>query len=270
MERGRGEPSKGGKSVERGRGEPSKGGKSVERGRGEPSKRGKSKRGSSRSPIQVDTSPPMRQASFSNSMSDVSPRYSYGHRPLSYVGNLRSSGPENSDVRMEFVCMAPPVNTLNTSPQLISGIRQNAGANLTGPFDSSTPGPSPDRVGTTGARVQPMSSYAPCSSSTPGPSPARVGTTDAMDRPQSRHLPCAVAPTRSAPTAPVPPAPVAPLGDVNDGAGPSASSEAGSDKKKKKNKIGAAIVTCPVCGAQSASQSDHYNHFRVLFSNVNF
>ena len=61
-----------------------------------------------------------------------------------------------------------------------------------------------------------------------------------------------------------------PLGDVNDGAGPSASSEAGSAKKKKKNKIGAAIVTCPVCDAQSASQSDHYNHFRVLFSNVNF
>ena len=239
---------------------------------GERSKGEKSKRGSSRSPIQVESSPPLRQASRSNEKLDVPPPHPSGHPPIKYVGNLRSVGPENSDVRMEFVRTVPPVNTLDTSQQSLSGIRRNAGANLSGPFGSSTPGPSPHRVGTAVGRVQPMPSYVPCSSSTPGPSPGRVGPTEAIEQPQSRHLPCAVPPTRSVSAAPVDPAPVLPPGEGNDGAGPSGSSEAGSAKKKKKNKIGGAIVTvrCPDCNALSSSQSEHYNHFRVLVSNVIF
>ena len=152
---------------------------------------------------------------------------------------------------MEFVLAAPPVDTLETSQQM-----SGEGANFSGPFDSSTPEPSPRRVGTVGASIQPLPSFAP---------PRRVGTTDATEQPQARHLPCAVPPTRSVSTAPVDPAPVLPPGESRDGAGPSGSSAAASVKKKKEDKIGGAIVTvtCPDCGASSLNKSAHYNHYRV-------
>ena len=218
---------------------------SVERG--EPSKGSDSKRGTSRSPITVGTSPPLRQDSHSNANFGPPLRHSSGHAPLTYVGNLRSFGPENSGLGMECVRMpAPSVNTPDTSQQSMSGIRQNEGGQVSGRFASSTP----------------------------RPSPSRAGTTAAIDRPPSRHVPCSLPPTRTVSTAPVPrhaasvspstsAAPVVPPGAVNDGAGRSGSSDPGPAKQKKKRKIGVAIVKCPECGEQSASQSEHYNHFRV-------
>ena len=174
--------------------------------------------------------------------------------------------PENSGVRMEFVLAAPPVDTLETSQQM-----SGEGANYSGPFDSSTPEPSPRRVGTVGASIQPLPSFAP---------PRRVGTTAATHEPPptfspsanstpgpspKRHVPCALPPTRSVSPAPVDPAPVLPPGESRDGAGPSGSSAAASVKKKKEDKIGGAIVTvtCPDCGASSLNKSAHYNHYRV-------
>ena len=179
-------------------------------------------------------------------------------------------GPENSGVRMEFVLAAPPVDTLETSQQM-----SGEGANLSGPFDSSTPEPSPRRVGTVGASIQPLPSFAP---------PRRVGTTAATHEPQptfppsanstpgpspKRHVPCALPPTRSVSPAPVDPAPVLPPGESRDGAGPSGSSAAASVKKKKP--LPAIVtVTCPDCGASSLNKSAHYNHYRVsiLFKQV--
>ena len=135
---------------------------------------------------------------------------------------------------MEFVLAAPPVDTLETSQQM-----SGEGANLSGPFDSSTPEPSPRRVGTVGASIQPLPSFAP---------PRRVGTTAATHKPlptfppsanstpgpsPKRHVPCALPPTRSVSPAPVDPAPVLPPGESRDGAGPSGSSAAASVKKKK-------------------------------------
>ena len=167
---------------------------------------------------------------------------------------------------MEFVLAAPPVDTLETSQQT-----SGEGANYSGPFDSSTPEPSPRRVGTVGASIQPLPSFAP---------PRRVGTTAATHEPPptfspsanstpgpspKRHVPCALPPTRSVSPAPVDPAPVLPPGESRDGAGPSGSSAAASVKKKKEDKIGGAIVTvtCPQCGATSLNKSAHYNHYRV-------
>ena len=171
--------------------------------------------------------------------------------------------PENSGVRMEFVLAAPPVDTLETSQQM-----SGEGANLSGPFDSSTPEPSPRRVGTVGASIQPLPSFAP---------PRRVGTTAATHEPlptlpssanstpgpsPKRHVPCALPPTRSVSPAPVDPAPVLPPGESRDGAGPSGSSGAASVKKKKP--LPAIVtVTCPDCGATSLNKSAHYNHYRV-------
>ena len=178
--------------------------------------------------------------------------------------------PENSGVRMEFVLAAPPVDTLETSQQM-----SGEGANLSGPFDSSTPEPSPRRVGTVGASIQPLPSFAP---------PRRVGTTAATHEPlptlpssanstpgpsPKRHVPCALPPTRSVSPAPVDPAPVLPPGESRDGAGPSGSSAAASVKKKKP--LPAIVtVTCPDCGASSLNKSAHYNHYRVsiLFKQV--
>ena len=164
---------------------------------------------------------------------------------------------------MEFVLAAPPVDTLETSQQM-----SGEGANSSGPFDSSTPEPSPRRVGTVGASIQPLPSFAP---------PRRVETTAATHEPlptlpssanstpgpsPKRHVPCALPPTRSVSPAPVDPAPVLPPGESRDGAGPSGSSAAASVKKKKP--LPAIVtVTCPDCGATSLNKSAHYNHFRV-------